>query len=357
MTRTATLVLVFLVTLTGCVRGGDQRRLSGPPIRILPDKTSVTSVAFGSCLRQNRPAPIFATIAAQRPDVFVFLGDNIYGDTEDVAVFRAKYRQLAAQPGFLDLRKNSTVLAIWDDHDFGENDAGRDYPMQQLSKSEFLDFWSEPRSSPRRSRPGNYSSWEHGPQGQRVQILLLDTRSFRDPLAKLDKPGPYGPYTPHPADSNLSLLGAEQWAWLEVELKKPADLRIIASSIQLLANEHNFEKWGNFPAERDRLLNLIGSNPTPTLVLSGDRHSGELSRLSLPSGKRTWDLTASALNQGSGLPKEEPNTLRVGPLITEPHYGWIDIDWSAKSLRLQLRRESGSVLQDSGETFTRLKTP
>ena len=84
----------------------------------------VSRIAFGSCCRQDKPQPIWDSIVAAKPDVFVFLGDNIYGDTEDMTLMRQKYEMLASQPAYQKLREDATILATWDDHDMGKNDAG-----------------------------------------------------------------------------------------------------------------------------------------------------------------------------------------------------------------------------------------
>lgn len=315
----------------------------GPPVKAWDNARAVTTIGFGSCLRQNRPQPIWATINNDRPDLFLFLGDNIYGDSENMGILRAKYQTLLEAPGFRELREASTCLATWDDHDFGLNDAGVEFAAKRDSQVQFHNFWGLPASSPLREREGVYSAHTFGPAGQRVQVLLLDTRYFRSPLVTGD-PSPFGRYLPT-TDPTSTLLGAAQWAWLEGELKKPADVRVIASSIQVLADGHRFEKWGNFPHERTRLINLLGTATGTVIVVSGDRHSGEFSTTKLPDGRDLYDLTSSALNQGSGTgnPNAEPNPLRTGDRINVPHYGLITIDWAARSAEFQLKDADRSV--------------
>jgi len=92
---------------------------------------TLTRIGFGSCAESSKPQPIWDAIHERQFDLFVFLGDNIYGDTRDMAVLRAKYAEFAAQPGFARLRAETPIVAIWDDHDFGENDAGG-VPDEQL---------------------------------------------------------------------------------------------------------------------------------------------------------------------------------------------------------------------------------
>ena len=153
------------------------------------------------------------------------------------------------------------VLATWDDHDYGLNDAGAEFPLKHVAQEAFLDF-SPPQPGPRgRYRatrtPGIYHARTFGPVGRRVQVILLDTRFFRGPLTRNEhRPRGRGPYRPDP-ESASGMLGEAQWAWLDEQLRRPADLRVIASSIQVVADEHGWETWGNLPRERDRLVQLI----------------------------------------------------------------------------------------------------
>ncbi|MBL8261319.1 MAG: alkaline phosphatase family protein [Xanthomonadaceae bacterium] len=119
----------------------------------------LTRIAFGSCSKETLPQPIWSAVLATKPELFVFLGDNIYGDTRDMDVLRGKYARLAAIDGFRALRAQVPVVATWDDHDFGEDDAGGDYPMKEQSRGIFLDFWGEPADSQRRGRDGVYTSY------------------------------------------------------------------------------------------------------------------------------------------------------------------------------------------------------
>ncbi len=139
-------------------------------------------IGFGSCAEQDKPQPIWDAILETKPERFILLGDNIYADTEDMAVLRAKYQLLADVPGFKKLRAACPVLGTWDDHDYGANDAGGEFPKKAESQQVFLDFFGAPADDPRRTREGIYSAQIIGPPGRRVQIILLDQRYFRSPL-------------------------------------------------------------------------------------------------------------------------------------------------------------------------------
>ncbi len=307
-------------------------------------------IGFGSCAESSKPQPIWDAILARQFDLFVFLGDNIYGDTRDMAVLRAKYAQFAAQPGFSRLRATTPVVAIWDDHDFGENDAGGDYPMKDQTRRMFLDFWDEPADSPRRNRDGVYASYVFGPLGRRVQVILPDLRYNRTAPLKLDLGGVdhetwsrarlaaglevQGPYAKNP-DPQATMLGERQWQWLERQLKVPADLRLIGSSLQVLADFTGWESWAGFARDRERLIDLIRRNNANGVVfLSGDIHYAELSKLDVNVPYPLWDLTSGGLTEEWPVPT--PNANRVSEVLTEANFGFIDIDWQGSSTRLAL---------------------
>jgi alkaline phosphatase D len=145
------------------------------------------------------------------------------------------------------------------------------------------------------------------------------------------------------------VLGEAQWAWLERQLNAPADVRIIGSSIQVLSGEHRFEKWNNFPRERQRLLDLIDrtTGREPVVLLSGDRHTAEISKLDRPGKLPVYDITASSLNMAGSSALDEPNAYRVGERFQPANFGMIEIDWTGKSpkLSLQLRDVEGKIVR------------
>lgn len=307
-------------------------------------------IAFGSCLKQEREAPLLDRIVAFRPELFLFLGDNVYADTEDMERMHAAYSRLAAIPAFQGLRRQAAVLATWDDHDYGANDAGRDYPKRAESKEIFLDFWGEPKDSPRRRRPGVYDARTFGPPGRRVQVILLDTRYNRSPLKKrrlIDRSD--GPYEPD-RDPSTTILGEEQWAFVKEKLREPAELRLLCSSIQVIADDHDFEKWGNFPFERDRLFALLRETKAAgVVVLSGDRHMAELSALDVGIGYTLYDLTSSGINQAAyNYRALSPNRYRLGTADRSNNFGAVQLEWGKDAVRVSLEiwdEERGMALQ------------
>ena len=85
----------------------------------------LTKIAFGSCGYQDEPQPVLALAAEQKPDAFIFLGDNIYGDTDNMDTLQAKYNRWGAKDEYKKLESTTKIFATWDDHDFGRNDAGK----------------------------------------------------------------------------------------------------------------------------------------------------------------------------------------------------------------------------------------
>lgn len=349
--------------------------------------TVIQRVAFGSCNNSTQPAPVWDAVVKANPDVWLWLGDTVYADdprpagntlAERTRIVLDRlpdlYARQRALPAYQRLLSRARIMGTWDDHDYGLNDMGADFPGRAEAQQHFFDFYGEPKDSPRRTRSGVYSSIILGPPGKRLQIVILDTRSFRSPLENGQYPrdqwveGRPGPYRPS-LDLTTTMLGAEQWAWLERALQQPAEVRLIVSSIQVLPDDHRFEKWGNFPHERRRLLRLIHDQRIGgVILLSGDRHTGELSCLdpsrepegqAIDPGYSLFDLTSSALNRSAPILtnastassgrravvfSHEINRHRVGSRFGYNHFGLIEIDWAAAGsgqVTLALRSETG----------------
>lgn len=331
----------------------------------------VTRIVFGSCANQNNPCPIWEKVAEQKPELLVLLGDNIYADLEDgklktadPAKIASCYQALADLPAFQALRGSTKVLATWDDHDYGDNDAGVEYPHKEASQKLFLDFFGVPADSPRRERKGVYHAEVFGPPGRRVQVIMLDGRYHRSKLAK----GPYqrsagysgtiAPYLEN-KDPAATLLGEEQWAWLAEQLRQPADLRLIGSGIQVVSEDHPFEKWTNIPAERARLYKLIRDTKADGVVLlSGDRHHGELSMAPAAEvGYPLYDVTSSGFNQAAKTWRPaEANRHRVAAMPFGDNFGVVAIDWEKRAVSLQLRDDGGEVVVRHTVPLDLLKT-
>ena len=254
------------------------------------------------------------------------------------------------------LRRSVPHVAIWDDHDYGANDGGAEFPFKAESKAEFIAFWQLAAADPRRSRDGLYHAQLLGPPGRRVQVILLDERWFRSSWKRTDQRDAPGKERYVPDDSaDKTMLGEDQWRWLEAQLRQPADVRLIVSGVQVVADGHGWERWGNFPRERERLYRLIGSTGAQgVLLLSGDRHFGALYRESLLTPYPLYEMTSSGMTHPwRDAAEAGPN--RLGELFTEYHYGSVDIDWEAAALSLAIRDIDGKSRRAVRIPFNQLK--
>lgn len=308
----------------------------------------LTRIAFGSCISQQLDQPIWDSVNALRPELFLFLGDNIYADISGTGTMKEEYAKLAAKPGYRALMATTPILATWDDHDFGKNDGGAEYEGKQAARKEFCDFFGVSLDSPRRTREGIFDSVVIGPVGRRVQVILLDTRWARSPLKEKEpgdtRPGRYVP-DDHPG---LTMLGDEQWQWLRGELRKPAEIRLVCSSIQVVPEDHLWEKWGNLPRERARLFREIAdAKAGGVMFLSGDRHLAEISVTDAGVGYPVFDVTSSGMNlTAKQWRPQETNRYRVASMNYGDNFGTIMVEWEKADpvVRLQIRDLDGAVV-------------
>ncbi len=303
---------------------------------------ALQTIAMGSCNRQDLPQTIWPVIASHRPDLWIWLGDNIYADTEDMDKMRAMYVQQKYDASYAAFRAQTPVVGIWDDHDYGVNDGGQEFAPKAASRDLMLDFLDVAPDAAVRQREGGYQSYTFGPEGRQVKLILLDGRYFRDELlANPDKS------TRYLINETGDILGAAQWKWLEEELTdSKAQVHLIACGIQMLAEEQIFEKWANFPVARQRLLDLLAQvQPRNTVLLSGDRHISELAATDL-QGQRLYELTSSGLTHAYEGAGEEPNQYRVGTLIKQKSFALLQLDWSGEEpvITVQIKATDNTTL-------------
>ncbi|PKA48330.1 alkaline phosphatase D [Apostasia shenzhenica] len=345
-----------------------------------PSAAVVSRLAFGSCANQSGPQPIWNAVIDFDPQVFIWLGDNIYGDNRrPFSVFgrtatigpwkntprffpsseeemRRRYRLAKYQPGYSVLRQRAQIIGTYDDHDYGLNDAGKEFPLKNISQRLLLDFLDEPEDSPRRKQAGVYASYVFGPPGKQLKVIVLDTRYHRDPLF-----------------SDGSILGESQWEWLANELSGPqTEITIIASSIQVVSNLSAttgpffyLESWGHFPTERERLYKLItNSKRTGVFFISGDVHFAEITRFDCGCEYPLYDITSSGLTQAveRTVPQPfdflvrlaawlTPSTMRVHSQTClykscaygQPNFGAVEIDWDSvpPTMKFEVRTVNG----------------
>jgi alkaline phosphatase D len=320
-------------------------------------RKEVRTLAFGSCAQAEKPMPVLDVAIQQKPDLFVWLGDNVYGDTQEISTLEKAYQALGNNPWFQRLDSATRLLATWDDHDYGWNDAGRHYPLKEDSKEVFLNFWDDPRDAPRRNREGIYTSYLFDGGKQDVHVILLDTRTFRDNLLRSQSILLEGSenftymadYEPQ-RNADSTILGSSQWRWLEKQLTIEADYRIIASSTQFGIEWNGYESWSNFPHEQAKMRALISksqrqkASAVPIVFISGDVHYAEISKLSTQDGNdplEIYDITSSGITSTWDFATK--NTNRIAGPIMENNVGILHLGRPGKA------RISAEIWDASGQ--------
>ena len=325
---------------------------------------ALTRILVASCFNEEVPEASGAmqSIAAEPADLFLMIGDNVYGDRDgnnyvnnqaDLDELRESFNDLAARDDFRSVRAKHPMMVAWDDHDYGANDGGKEFPFRRLSERIHERFWGLEKQDVG-AWPGTYYARSFGPAGQRTQIIMLDTRFFRSALMETDDFGAKGKerYIPS-ADTRQDMLGTDQWTWLENELQKPADLRLIVSSIQVLPTDgHGWEAWSRMPMEQQRLYDLINSTAANGVVfVSGDRHTSFLYESSDALTYPVHEITASSLNVSFATESEEMDVAQVGAGYAPENYGAIDVDWSEGTVSLAIKDTTGQAVRQSTATF------
>ena len=296
------------------------------------------TIAFGSCHKVNDPNSdlVLTSIANQSPDAFIWLGDMVYGKDGNPEHLSKRFEQLKSKSSYQNLLQSTAVYGTWDDHDYGLNNAGRDYKHKDRSRADLFAFLNVPKNSPAYQRNGAYQFYDLSPK---IKLILLDNQYFKSEYA----PKPHN--DPYPPDYEGTILGEEQWNWLENLLKNStADVHIIASGIQVLSPEHRFEKWQNYPNEYKRLIGLLQAHTVKNpIVLSGDRHMSELSQKDI-GYTVLYDATASGMTEALTNNLTESNPYRIGQAVGVNNYGILALDWENRSLDFSFHDVHGKTL-------------
>lgn len=312
---------------------------------------------------------IFQSIAHQaadnpRPKLMLWLGDNIYlreADYESPWGMNARYRHARSLPELQPLLAALPHYAIWDDHDYGPNDANRSFVFKDEGLRLFRRYWANP-SYGLADIPGIFTTFSF----QDADFFLLDDRYYRaadrmelakeeidlvrevrdwalgqNPLTRALGRRYFGA----PAallSENKVMFGADQIDWLKQALiQSRATFKFIAAGSQLMNDGHPFEGWHNFPLEREPFLAWLKRQNIPGVVfLSGDRHHTELLRREGKDFYPLYELTCSPLTSMAHTPQEKElnNPLRVkGTLVTQRNYCSIDITGPTEDRRLMLK--------------------
>jgi alkaline phosphatase D len=330
----------------------------------LPESsTALSRILVASCLDEEKgDSAAMRSIAGEEADLFLMIGDNVYGDRDGPAYvnnqpeldeLRESFRDLAAREDFRAVRAKFPMMVAWDDHDYGANDAGREFPFRRLSERIHERFWGLENEDVG-AYPGTYYARAFGPEGQRTQIIVLDTRFFRSALTPTDEWGKKGKerYIPS-ADPEQDMLGNDQWTWLENRLQDPADLRLIVSSIQVLPTDgHGYEAWATMPLEQQRLYRLVRETEANGVVfVSGDRHTAFLYKDDAALPYPAYEITASSLNVSFATTTTEMDRAQLGEGYPPENYGAIGIDWSAGTVSLEIKSNSGETVRQATAAF------
>ena len=294
-------------------------------------------IGLGSCLDQDYPQPIWQSIKKEDLNYFIFLGDNVYGDTRYGSLRKMKSaydKQKKVLPDFLN---DISIFSIWDDHDFGINDGGADYRFKRQAQELYLDFWDITKDDDRSNREGIYFSKNEIFFDKKFKFIFLDTRFFRSKLK-----GKKSNYIEN-IEPDATILGNAQWTWLENELKSDFDFLFIFSSIQIIAKDHRFEKWSNFPIERAKLFELLEKFNDKTILFSGDRHRAGIYRKN-----GIIEVTSSSMNK-PGSSFSETDSYLIGKTYPQENYGVLEI--LENTIHIKIKDIKGNTLNFIEKTY------
>jgi alkaline phosphatase D len=296
----------------------DRYRLTPFATHTAPAGPAPFRLAFGSCARHQLDAeqPIFRAIAAAEPDLFFWLGDNIYADSASAWVFAEDYRRQRSIATTLPLQRAVPQLAIWDDHDFGLNNSDRSSPVRDASLAAFRNYWANP-SYGQPDDPGVYFHYAYGG----VDFFMLDGRYNRAPNTDPDGP-------------EKAFLGSRQNEWLRERLRASrASFKVLACGSGWSSEDGpTGDTWGAFLTERDALFDFIRDERIEGVFLvSGDTHYGEVNCIprSGQGGYDLYDLVSSPLAQGTGtsfLDGVPEMRIRL-PYFRTVNFGLLDFEW------------------------------
>ena len=326
--------------------------------------TVITKVLLGSCLDEEKgPSKALMSLPGENADLFLMVGDNVYGDRDgraytnnqaDLDELKESFADLALREDFIKVRQSVPMMVSWDDHDYGANDSGKEFPFRGLAERIHEVFWGLDGQDVGQW-PGTYYARTFGPEGQRTQVIMLDTRFFRSGLTPTDDWGAKGKerYIPAPDGSMQDMLGSVQWTWLENQLRQPADIRLIASSIQVMPTAHGFEAWSTMPEERQRLFDMIEkTNATGVVFLSGDRHTAFVYEEDGILPYTANELTSSSLNVSFQSESSEVDVRQVGAGFAPENYGTVEVDWAARTLQLKIKDNEGATVRENLVQFS-----
>ncbi len=291
--------------------------------------------ATGSCMYINetevdRPGKpyggeyrILDSIATQKPDFMLWLGDNTYlrevdWNTHSGILHRNTHAR--STPELQKLLAITHHYAIWDDHDFGPNNSDRSYPGKNWTEEAFNLFWANPNTNiTGKGGITGFFQWAD------CDFYLMDDRYHRTPNRS--------------PDPDKVMLGKDQIDWLlDAMTSSFAPFKFVAIGNQVLFPKPGDENLTGFPADYKKLLDGIAERKISGVIfLTGDRHHTELTMLPREGTYPLYDITVSPLTAGTHNPRDEGNTLQVeGTAVHERNYAMMEITGPRKDRVLKI---------------------
>lgn len=323
--------------------------------------TGIVRLAFGSCAKASAhpELPVYRAIAAEAPDFAIFVGDNSYfivggdgadwqktsgpmGDWTSPELMLARHLETRDLRDLRDLIRSVPCYAVWDDHDYGPNNADHRFPLKHEALRLFQQVWANP-SYGTPGTPGIFSSFRHGP----VEVFLMDDRYYKD-VERGETPAEGRP-------DDRAIWGAAQLEWLKAGLRSStAPVKLIANGTQVLAETPDGE--GHFqeaPAERERLFAFLREERIGGVVfLSGDRHYSEANRLNREGEPALLEFTSSPMGQGGAIaPQPKKHRTQLWALKGDS-YGLVTVEvreGGEGTIRFEARGPDNSVPVLNGE--------
>jgi len=288
--------------ITG-VAGGPSRSPDGfdGTIRMRAADAPSATLAIGSCADEKEGTQaLLKRIASLHPDAVAFIGDTPYIDTTDLARQRKRYGEFFSQPGMAEWLSSTPLAAVWDDHDFGLNDTDGRLKGKERSLQAFREWHAN--ASFGTGTEGVYHRLRLGP----MEVFMLDTRWFAR-TARCAPPEAADPVVDGSADAATSagwtLLGREQWAWLQDGLRaSTAPIKLIVSSMVFNSSVRPLKTdyWGMYPEEYARLMRMVRDVPGGVVLVSGDVHTSRLllHPTQASAGRDLWEVVSSPMHAG-----------------------------------------------------------
>jgi len=308
-------------------------------------------IAYGSCNNQVIENTLWTEIKKNNPTVWIWGGDIIYSDTEDMAFMEQNYNLQKNDSSYANFIKNIDVLGTWDDHDYGLNDGGFEYSKKAESQQLFLDFLNVNKNDKRRDQEGVYFVKDYPINDKSIKIIILDTRYFRTKLTPDNESNKRYKISDSEVDD---MLGEKQWKWFESQLKNSeASFNVIMSSIQFLSAEHGYESWGNMTKEVERFETILKDTEAKNvIILSGDRHISEISKKEIDGlNYPLIDFTCSGMTHSYEDFESEPNQYRVIDVVSEKSFGILKFDLDLNNVQMEIRGENNVVLRTLSQNY------